>query len=330
MGRDQYSHLSEVMWPSSFDESLQTLLSRAQQKHGLLHTIVFLPHPVIKAQKDALVLKVPQTVWIDRLDPISPLFSARQDSQNRAKAMLAWISDEYDYPQTPKRAYYLSHRENCDPLILKADIQEWTRKPKILLHVCCGPDAAGVIDQLQEEFEVTCFWYDPNIQPKEEHDLRLEAFLKVCELKSVPAIVGEYDVDHFLQSIRGLEYTPEQGAKCSICYDLRLERSALECHRQGISHFTTTLAISPHKVQEKLKNFGELAGKKHQVTYVARNFMKHEGFKDSVQFTRTHNIFRQDYCGCWYSLHEGGTKARLTAKQLGLLPENQKIINRIV
>lgn len=202
--------------------------------------------------------------------------------------------------------------------------QELTRKKKILLHICCGPDAAGVINQLKRDYEVLCFWYDPNIQPKDEYDKRLQAFEQVAAIEEVPYIVGEYDVDNFFASIKGLEHTPEQGAKCSVCYDMRLERSAVEAYKQGCDLFTTTLAISPHKVQEKLKNFGELSGKRHGVQYLARNFMKDEGFKKSVEYTEAYNIYRQDYCGCLYSLHEGGTAARAEAQKLGLTREALK------
>jgi len=201
---------------------------------------------------------------------------------------------------------------------LHASWTEFTRKKKILLHICCGPDAAGVINQLKRDFEVVCFWYDPNIQPKTEYNLRLEAFKKVAEIESVPFIEGEYDVDNFLASIQGLEHTPEQGAKCSICYDLRLERSAIEAKAQDCDLYTTTLAISPHKVQEKLKAFGELNEKKYGIPYYFKNFMKDEGFKKSVEYTRDYGIYRQDYCGCWYSLHEGGDKARSLAQDLSL------------
>lgn len=212
--------------------------------------------------------------------------------------------------------YDLSHPE-ISPLVYEID-----RKKKLLLHVCCGPDAAGVVEQLKDEFDLTCFWYDPNIQPKKEYDLRLEAFLKVTEIFKVKTVVGEYDVQNFLGKIKGLEASPEQGAKCTLCYDMRLERSALEANKLDCDLFSTTLAISPHKVQEKLKLLGTKLGEKHKVPYLARNFMKDDGFKDSVDFTEEHNIYRQDYCGCWFSLYEGGPQAREMANNLGLTKDN--------
>ncbi|NCN27401.1 epoxyqueuosine reductase QueH [bacterium] len=198
--------------------------------------------------------------------------------------------------------------------------QELHRKKKMLVHICCGPDAAGVINQLKDDYELLCFWYDPNIQPKEEYDLRLEAFETVAKKENIPYIVGEYDVDNFFEKIKGLEYTPEQGAKCTKCYDMRLERSALEAQKQNCDLFTSSLAISPHKVQQKLKTFGELHGETFNVPYYARNFMKDQGFKSSVEYSKIYNIYRQDYCGCYYSLHEGGVKAKQMAKDLGYEP----------
>jgi predicted adenine nucleotide alpha hydrolase (AANH) superfamily ATPase len=197
-------------------------------------------------------------------------------------------------------------------------------KKKILLHVCCGPDAAGVIGQLKRDYEVTCFWYDPNIQPREEHDKRRDAFLKVAEIENVKAILGEYDVENFYDQIEGLEHTPEQGAKCSQCYDLRLERAAVEAKNNHCDVYTTTLAISPHKVQEKLSRFGELNQKKYGVPYLTRNFMKDEGFKKSVEYTRDFKIYRQDYCGCYFSLPEGGKAAREMAETLGISHADMK------
>ncbi|MEZ4815599.1 MAG: epoxyqueuosine reductase QueH [Bdellovibrionota bacterium] len=215
-----------------------------------------------------------------------------------------------------RRFYDLS-----DPAIKKI-ILEHDRKRKLLLHVCCGPDAAGVIEQLKDEFDLTCFWYDPNIQPQSEYDLRLQAFLKVTQHFEVKTIIGEYDVKEFLDKISGLESSPEQGAKCTLCYDMRLERSAHEAQKQNCDLFSTTLAISPHKVQQKLAVLGKKLAQKIGVPYLARNFMKEDGFKDSVRFTEEHDIYRQDYCGCWFSLHEGGPQARSLANKLGLTKDN--------
>ena len=194
-------------------------------------------------------------------------------------------------------------------------------KEKLLLHVCCGPDAAGVVKQLKEDFDLRCFWYDPNIQPREEHDKRLDAFEKVMRIYDLPYSVGPYDVENFESKIEGLQWSSEKGAKCSLCYDMRLEKSAELAQQLGYKTYATTLAISPHKVQQKLLHFGDLNYKKYGVRYYHQQFMKLDGFNDSVEFTREHSIYRQDYCGCFYSLHEGGAEAQAKAKAWGFLPD---------
>lgn len=223
----------------------------------------------------------------------------------------------YISPETTVKEFQLfedlSLQSNHNINTQKSLIEEMGRRKKMLLHICCGPDAAGVIGQLKRDYDVHCFWYDPNIQPKEEHDKRLEAFIKVAKIEDVPYTVGEYDTQYFYQRIKGLEHTPEKGAKCSVCYDLRLERSAIEAKAQNCDLYSTTLAISPHKVQQKLKTFGVLFEKKYGVPYFAKNFMKDEGFKKSVQYTKEYNIYRQDYCGCYFSLYEGGQQAQQMA-----------------
>jgi len=197
-------------------------------------------------------------------------------------------------------------------------LKEKRRKKSLLLHICCGPDAGGVIKQLKNEFDLHCYWYDPNIQPKEEYDLRLKAFVKVAELEDVPYTIGSYDVDQFFEKIKGLEHTPEKGAKCTLCYDMRLESSAQLASKFDMDFFASTLAISPHKVQRKLHTIGSKLTNGKKLKYLSRNFMKDEGFKDSVTYSNENDIYRQDYCGCLFSLKDGGSRAQAKAKELGL------------
>jgi len=236
--------------------------------------------------------------------------SVRRIHGSSDRAILRYLRKANIRPTVRDRAFELfSDRENFAALSKKA-----MERPSLLLHVCCGPDAGGVIQQLKNDYALTCFWYDPNIQPAEEHARRLDAFRKVASIEKIPFIEGEYDVDRFFESIRGLEHTPEQGAKCSNCYDMRLERSAQEALRGNFDYYATTLAISPHKVQEKLIKFGALNERRYGVPYYHRNFMRADGFKDSVEYSRENEIYRQDYCGCIFSLKDGGADARQRAE----------------
>ena len=181
------------------------------------------------------------------------------------------------------------------------------KKPKLLLHVCCGPDATVPIMDLKEKYDLFCYWYDPNIQPKKEYDKRLAAFRKVCEIENVPFGEGEYDVKRFLSGIRGLEKTPEKGEKCVRCYDLRLERGARYAAENGFTHFTTTLNASPHKELGLLFSIGDRYAEQYGLKFLKIPFRKDGGFDRSVAYSKLHGIYRQNYCGCAFSIRTAGT-----------------------
>lgn len=189
-----------------------------------------------------------------------------------------------------------AHRYSYAPVKAAAE-----KKPKLLLHVCCGPDATVPIMDLKKEYDLVCFWYDPNIQPKAEYDKRLEAFKKVCEIENVPFIEGEYDVANFLSEIKGLEHTPEKGEKCTKCYDMRLRRTAELAEELGIRHFSSTLNNSPHKDLSKMFDLGDKNAVAKGLVFLKEAFRKNGGFDRSVEYTKKHGIYRQNYCGCAFS-----------------------------
>ncbi len=131
------------------------------------------------------------------------------------------------------------------------------QKEKVLVHICCWPDATVPLMDLKQEFEVIAYWYDPNIQPVAEYEKRYEAFVQVCEIEWVAYIKWEYDVKNFFTKIKGLEDTPERGEKCTECYDMRLERTARLAREMGISKWTSSLNNSPHKDMEKMFDLWE-------------------------------------------------------------------------
>ncbi len=180
------------------------------------------------------------------------------------------------------------------------------KKPKILVHVCCGPDVTMPIIQLRDEYDIICFWYDPNIQPKSEYDKRYEAFVKVCEIENIPYIKWAYDVGNFFTRIKWVEHTPERGEKCTYCYDMRMMVSAKLAARLGIPLYTSSLNTSPKKDLDKLFKMGHKYAKKYGVEFLDIPFRKHGGFAKSVEYTTEHDIYRQNYCGCIYSIREGG------------------------
>ncbi|MDD5769864.1 MAG: epoxyqueuosine reductase QueH [Candidatus Gracilibacteria bacterium] len=175
------------------------------------------------------------------------------------------------------------------------------QKPKLLLHICCGPDASIPIIDLKNDYDITCFWYDPNIQPKSEYNKRLKAFKKVCEIENVEFIEGEYDVENFFSTIKGLEKTKEMGEKCKKCYDMRLKRTAIEAKKLGIKYWTTSLNISPHKDINNIFEIGDKYSLEKNLEFLKIAFRKNNGFLRSIEYCKKNNIYRQNYCGCIYS-----------------------------
>ena len=173
---------------------------------------------------------------------------------------------------------------------------------KILLHICCGVCAAGVVDRLNEEgHQVRGFFYNPNIQPEEEYQRRLEATNKVAEELGFPLEVGPYVPGEWLEETRSLENEPEGGRRCAVCFRLRLEKTYLYLPEYGGDVFTTTLTVSPLKSADMINQIGrEIGG----ANFLVRDFKKKAGFQRATQLAKAWSIHRQDYCGCLYSLKE--------------------------
>lgn len=205
---------------------------------------------------------------------------------------------------TKKHREYLSDKSKVTSIHRKSykPVKEvLTRKPKLLLHICCWPDATIPIVDMKDKYDITCFWYDPNIQPKQEYLKRLDAFKKVCEIEDVPYIEGEYDVPNFFRAIKWLENTPEKWEKCTKCYDMRIEKSAMLARELWIDNYTTTLNISPHKDLDKLFKIGDKYWEIYDLDFLKIAFRKNKWFERSVEYTKKHDIYRQNYCGCIYS-----------------------------
>ena len=231
-----------------------------------------------------------------------------------------WTKFHKDYLKNPTKITWI-HRLSYKPV--KETLEQ---KPKLLLHICCWPDACIPIWDLKKDYEVICFWYDPNIQPRSEYDKRLKAFQKVCELEKVDYIVWEYDIWKFFEKIKWLEHTPERWEKCTKCYDMRLERTALEARRLWIKYWTSTLNNSPHKDLEKMFALWEKWSEeqtfdseknenlKEKLDFLKIAFRKNWWFERSVEYTKKHKIYRQNYCGCIYSDTFPGWKEKFLKK----------------
>jgi len=177
-------------------------------------------------------------------------------------------------------------------------------RPELLLHICCGPCSTHVIEVLRDDFRVTGFFYNPNIFPPREQIRRLEEARRLCRRLGLPFIQGRSDAQVWSRRMRGREQDREGGPHCSVCFWIRLERTAQEARRRGMEFFTTTLTVSPHKNAAVIQHMGQLAACRAGVRFYGRDFKKQNGFRRSCQLSEQYHLYRQDYCGCRYSLRE--------------------------
>jgi len=176
------------------------------------------------------------------------------------------------------------------------------QKPKILAHICCAPDALYVVGLLQENYQVTGFFYNPNIQPPEEYELRLQEVKRVAGHLNFELIEGPYDLENWLRLTEKFKDEPEKGRRCRICYAWRLHQTALLAKERQIPLYTTIMSISPWKSAEVLNTIGRMTGRKIGVEFLEANFKKKDGFRKSVILSKEFGLYRQNYCGCRYSL----------------------------
>lgn len=170
---------------------------------------------------------------------------------------------------------------------------------KLLLHVCCAPCSTYVIEALKEEYEITLFFYNPNIEPINEYSSRLEAAEKFAEKMDLPIIVGDYDSIEWHNKVQGHENDEEGGERCGICFRYRLEKTAELAKQKGFDLFSTTLTVSPYKNTEIINQIGKEAGEKYNIEFLDSDFKK--GYMKSIELSKEHGLYRQKYCGCLYS-----------------------------
>lgn len=178
-------------------------------------------------------------------------------------------------------------------------------KPSLLLHICCAPCSSYVLEYLSEHFDITLFFYNPNITSENEYNYRIdEAKRLIAEMSlngKVDFVSGRYDIQEFFTVAKGFENEPEGGERCFRCYELRLRETAENAKKNGFDYFTTTLSISPYKNAEKLNSIGSALSEEYGVKYLYSDFKKKNGYKRSIELSREFNLYRQDYCGCIYS-----------------------------
>lgn len=208
-----------------------------------------------------------------------------------------------------------NYAKELDKII--ADIPEGK---SLLLHSCCAPCSSYVMEYLREHFDLTVFYYNPNITEDVEYRKRVEEQKRLIDAynrqvetadftgmnstgkaRRIQVIEGDYEPDCFYAIAKGLEKCPEGGERCFKCYELRLRKTAELAAKLGVDYFTTTLTISPLKNAQKLNEIGEALGEKYKVAFLPSDFKKKNGYKRSIELSKEFDLYRQNYCGCVYS-----------------------------
>lgn len=194
-------------------------------------------------------------------------------------------------------------------LMLEKTIKTLTaegKRPRLLLHSCCGPCSSYVMEYLAQHFEITVFYYNPNISPESEFQFRAKEQERLIKEMGLGILyqLGKYDPERFFALAKGLEHEKEGGERCFRCFRLRLEETAQLAKEQGFDYFTTTLSISPHKNAQVLNKLGEEIGNAYGIPYLFSDFKKKNGYRRSCELSTEYNLYRQDYCGCPFSKAE--------------------------
>lgn len=194
---------------------------------------------------------------------------------------------------------------------MEREIKDIPRGTPLLLHACCGPCSTAVLARLCHHFAVTVYYYNPNMDTPREYLRRQEALRQL--LAAMPdgpyplrAVYADYDPAPFLQAVRGLEEEPEGGARCAVCFELRLEETARMAAQLGMEWVCTTLTVSPHKNAEALNKIGTACAQRHHVRFLPADFKKKDGYHESIRLSARYGLYRQDYCGCAFSRRPDG------------------------
>lgn len=187
------------------------------------------------------------------------------------------------------------------------DIRE--NRPKILLHSCCGPCSTAVVERLSGRFDITVFFYNPNITDRDEYEKRRKAQIEFIDKYNnridskdrIAYLEGPYEPKRFFSAVKGLEQEPEGGRRCALCYHLRLEKTAETASMSGFDTFGTTLSVSPYKNFELIHKLGMQLAMRYGLIFLGEDFKKQGGYQRSIELSKEYHLYRQHYCGCGFS-----------------------------
>ena len=194
----------------------------------------------------------------------------------------------------------MKHRPNRIRLTTPDD------KAPVLMHSCCAPCAGELMEAMTfSDIDYTIFFYNPNIHPKKEYEIRKQENIRYAKEHNIPFIDADYDVDNWFERVKGLEMAPERGERCTVCFDMRFERTALYAYEHGFPVITTSLGISRWKDMNQINTSGVKAAARYDgMTYWTYNWRKQGGSARMYQIAKEESFYKQEYCGCVYSLRD--------------------------
>ena len=195
----------------------------------------------------------------------------------------------------------INEKINYDKLMMEEIESLNGERKSALLHTCCGPCSSACIERLSNYLDVTVYYYNPNVEPYEEYLKRKETQIKLLEELNIPYIDADYDNDYYRAQVKGLESEKEGGARCPVCFKIRLKRTAEVAKEKGFYYFCTSLTVSPHKNSDIINKIGHVIGDDIGIKFLYSDFKKREGYKRSIELSKEYDLYRQDYCGCLFA-----------------------------
>ncbi len=191
---------------------------------------------------------------------------------------------------------------------MESQILALKEKKRLLLHACCAPCSSAVLEKLCDYFDITIYYYNPNISPETEFNKRYDELEKLIEKMklNVKTVKAPYENNLFEKTIESFREMPEGGIRCFRCYELRMNQTACFAKENGYDYFTTTLSISPYKNADKLNEIGQKLANQYGISYLFADFKKKDGYKRSIELSSIYHLYRQNYCGCIYSRKKEG------------------------
>ena len=200
----------------------------------------------------------------------------------------------------------VNYQKELDKVL--SGLKDYEGRPHLLLHCCCAPCSSYCLKYLRDYFDITCLFYNPNITDETEYNKRLDELKRLAgilnedSINGIRVIDGGFEPSLFTDTGRGMENEPEGGRRCAACFGLRLDATARMAREESFDFFTTTLTISPLKDEQLINRIGKKCADKYGSIWLPSDFKKRDGYLESVRLSKEYGLYRQDYCGCVYSL----------------------------